>query len=346
VVAGWTIYYVLKGVTGQFAQLQDPDAAWKSFVAFIVNPVWPIVYHAIFIGLCIAIVHSGVRKGIERWCKYLMPALFLVMAAIIIRSLTLPGSGEGLTFLFRPDFSKLTTNAFIMALGQAFFSLSLGMGAMLTYGSYLNKKENLWKSALTVAGLDTGIALLAGIAIFPVVFAMGFDPAAGPELVFKVLPAVFSRMPGGIFIWGTLFFLLLAIAALTSGVSLLEVIIAYYVDENGSTRRKVSVWGGLVIFLIGVPCALSFGLLAEFTFFGRTIFDNLDYLATNILLPLGGLLCCLFVGWFWGMGPAIAELGDGSPEFHKKYYKIALTILVRYVAPVAIFLVFLDKILN
>jgi len=344
VVGGWTLAYVLKGLSGEFIQYGNPDVAWEKFLSFIQHPTRPIYFHGIFISLCVAIVYSGVRKGIERWCGILMKALFVLLIIIVVRSITLPGAKEGIIFFLRPDFSKITPQIFLVALGQAFFSLSLGMGAMITYGSYVSKSVNLWRSSLIVVFLDTTIALLAGFAIFPAVFSFGFDPAAGPGLIFRVLPAVFSQMPGGAYIWGSLFFLLLAIAALTSGVSLLEVITAYFIDQKGFQRHKVSIISGVVIFLLGVPCALSFGTAGQFQIFGFSIFDGLDKLTSNILLPLGGLCICLFVGWVWGIEHALHEIGSGASKFARGIKGQVWIFLVRYVAPIAVALVFLSSI--
>ncbi len=342
VVGGWTLAYILEGATGRFSQLSSPDLAWGNFLKFTGHPYWPIVFHGFFIALCVGTVHSGVRKGIERWCDILMPALFVLLLILIVRAVTLPGARAGVAFLLKPDFSKITTQAFLVALGHAFFSLSLGMGAMITYGSYVEKKENLWKATAWVAGLDTMVALLAGLAIFPAVFAIGFDPAVGPGLIFKVLPAVFARMPGGAYLWGTLFFVLLAIAALTSGFSLLEVVTAYFVDEKGYPRHKVSIIAGIAIFLLGIPCALSFGPMQDVKFFNRTVFDSLDFLTSNILLPLGGLLICIFAGWVWGVKPALEEANAGAEGMRcKAVLGAAWKFLVRYVSPVAVVLVFL-----
>jgi len=344
VVGGWTLAYVLKGLSGEFAGYSDPSVASSSFVAFVQHPVWPIYFHGIFIAMCVAIVFIGVRKGIERCCHILMRALFVLLLIIIVRSLTLPNAWEGVAFFLRPDFSKITANTFLVALGQAFFSLSLGMGAMITYGSYVSKGENLWSASVTIVILDTLVALLAGFAIFPAIFSFGFDPAAGPGLVFTVLPAVFAKLPGGAHVWGTLFFLLLSIAALTSGISLLEVVTAYYVDEKGYDRRKVSVLAGLVIFLIGIPCALSMDSSVQFNIFGLSLFDALEGLTSNILLPLGGLLICIFVGWKWGIRQAVQEISSGAPLFAKAFHSQVWGFLVRYVAPVAVALVFLSSI--
>ncbi len=344
VVGGWTLSYILKGLSGQFAQLTAPDLALSNFMGFVGHPVWPIVFHAAFIVLCIWIVHSGVRQGIERWCDILMPALFVLLVILIVRALTLPGAGEGVRFFLQPDFSKLSPKIFLVALGHAFFSMSLGMGAMITYSSYVQKKENLWKASLWVGGLDTLVAFLAGFAIFPAVFAMGFSPEGGPGLIFKVLPAVFAHMPGGTYLWGTLFFVLLAIAALTSGVSLLEVVTAYFIDEKGYARHKVSIVSGLVIFLLGIPCALSFGCMGGFKVFGKTFFDCLDYLASNILLPMGGLLICVFVGWFWGIRYALEEAHSGAEGVKEIVWGKIWGFLVRFLTPVAVLLVFLLKI--
>jgi NSS family neurotransmitter:Na+ symporter len=341
VVGGWTLAYILKGMSGEFAQYGSPDVAWQNFLSFTGDPLAPVVFSAVFIAFCAYAVYSGVRKGIERWCDVLMPALFIIIVAIMLRGLTLPGAIDGVKFFLKPDFSALTPKAFLIALGHAFFSLSLGMGAMITYGSYVDRQENLWKSAVLVSGLDTGISILAGLAIFPAVFAFGFDPAAGPGLVFKVLPAVFAKMPGGAFLWGTAFFVLLAIAALTSGMSLLEVVTAYFVDEKGYRRHVVAIGASLAIFLLSIPCALSFGLLSDVQFFGKTVFDVLDYLASNMFLPLGGLLICLFTAWRWGTEEALKEINAGSVGFSRVWWGRAWGLLVKFVSPVAVVLVLL-----
>ncbi len=261
VVAGWCLGYVWKALMGTFQNFHEPAQAAAHFEKTAALTRWAIGYHLLFMAICVGIVIGGVKRGIERASKILMPSLVLILILLVVRGITLEGASEGLTFLFKPDFSKIQGDTILVALGHAFFTLSLGMGAMITYGSYLSRKDNLVVSAFTVVLLDTVVALLAGIAIFTAVFAYGLEPAAGPGLIFHVLPAVFSEMPGGA-IFGLLFFLLLSIAAITSGISLLEVVTAYYVDDRGWSRTQATLTFGFVIFLLGVPSALSFGHLA------------------------------------------------------------------------------------
>lgn len=342
VVGGWTIAYTLKSLTGQIAQFTTPDSAWQEFLSFTAHPLWPLFFHAVFMVLCVAVVYGGVRKGIERVNDVLMPALFVILIAMIIRALTLPGAGAGVEFFLKPDFSKLTAKAWLIAIGHGFFTLSLGMGAMITYGSYVDRKTDLWSATLWIIFLDTAVSMMAGLAIFPVVFAMGADPAGGPGLIFKVLPAVFNKMPGGTYLWSTLFFFLLVIAALASGLSLLEVVTAHLVDK-GYDRKKTAVWAGFLIFLLGIPCSLSFGVLSEYKIFGRNFFDTLDYFAANILLPLGGLLVCVFVGWVWGSSHSFHEIASGSEEVHEHKHKWlkCWSFFVRYLTPLAMAVVFI-----
>ncbi len=306
-------------------------AGWE-FSEYTSHSVWPIISHLTFIALCVLVVIRGVKSGIERWNWILMPILFAIIILLVIRGVTLSGSVAGLKFLFLPDFSKLNGSVMLTALGHAFFTLSLGMGAMLTYGSYLGSKENLMKSALWIIVADTGVALLAGSAIFCAVFAMGFKPAGGPGLVFNVLPGIFAVMPGGLYV-GILFFLLLSIAALTSGVSLLEVVIAYFIDQRGWKRSRATVtWGG-VIFLLGIPSVYSFGLLKGVSVFGMTIFDFLDYLSFKYLLPLGGLSMVLFTIFRWGAGGLVDELrlGGGRLVVSKWVMNVLLVIAAVFV---------------
>ncbi len=289
-----------------------PKIAGQQFESYAIKSAWPLMTHAIFMVLCVLVVFKGIKGGIERWNRILMPTLFAIILLLVVRGLTLEGSEKGLAFLFAPDFSKLSDKkVWLTALGHAFFTLSLGMGCMLTYGSYLDRKVNLLKSALIVILLDTVIALLAGIAIFTAVFAMGFEPTQGPGLVFYVLPGMFAVMPGGWLI-GVLFFLLLAIAALTSGVSMLEVVTAYFIDEKGWSRKKATFIFAFGIFLLGVPAALSFGYLSEAQVFGKIIFDVYDYLVSKWMLPLGGLLLVLFTIFRWKPYRLLEELRHGN----------------------------------
>lgn len=338
VVAGWAVAYIFKSGAYMAADAETADV----FVSFITSPVTPIIWHAIFMAMCIGIVAIGIEKGIEKYSKILMPMLVLVLLVLIIRSITLPGAGKGLAFYLKPDFSKLSAEGILAALGQAFFTLSLGMGCMIVYGSYLKKDQDIPINSYYIAGADTLIAFLAGFAIFPAVFAFGLEPGAGPGLTFITLPAVFAAMgPLGHF-FGILFFFLLTIAALTSAISLLEVVSAYFIDEAKWNRKK-AVWiMGIIIFLLGVPSSLGQGVWSGVKIIGgRDILDSLDFLANNALLPLGGFLLCIFIGWSWGTNKATEEANIGA-----KSIKLGTTysFLIKYVIPIAIFIVFLSSV--
>ncbi len=331
VVAGWTIAYIVKMASG--ALVGGADELGAAFGGFISDPVQPIIYHALFMGLTIAVVLGGVHDGIERACKVLMPLLFILLLVLIGRAVTLPGAEKGLEFFLMPDFSKVTADTFNGALSQAFFSLSIGMGAMITYGSYLNKKENLGKSAIWVTSLDSGVAVLAGLLILPAVFAFGFDPAAGPGLTFITLPAVFAQMPGGTF-FGVLFFFLLTIAALTSAVSLLQPIVSYFSDEKGWNPKIAAVVAGVTIFVLGIPSSLSLGVWSDFHIIGEKGFlDSMDYVASNILLPVGGILISIFVGWVMADKMKEEVTNNGEKPFP---FLGAWLFICRFVAPVAV----------
>jgi NSS family neurotransmitter:Na+ symporter len=307
VVGGWTLAYVWIMATDGIAAAN----AGQVFDGFVSDAGRPILFHGLFMAATVAVVVGGVRGGIERCCRILFPALFLILLALIARSLTLPGALKGLEFFLAPDFSKITPAVLNAALSQAFFTLALGAGAMLTYGSYLSRKISVTRAAFWVTALDTGVALLAGLAILPAVFAFGFDPAEGPGLSFVTLPAVFAMMPGGAF-FGVLFFIMLALAALTSALSLLEVFVAYFVDEFGLSRRRVTIGGGLVAFALGVPASLSFGAWSGVEIFGANIFDAMNLLTINFLLPIGGIGMAVFVGWaIWPRAAAELPHQDG-----------------------------------
>lgn len=301
VVAGWTLAYLYESVTGLVNTFNTPEAAQHAFDDFVVNSGKVVFFHFLFALLCILVVSQGVKGGIERWSKVLMPTLFLLLLLLIGRSLTLPGAGAGMKFLFSPDFSKISGEVVLVAMGQAFYSLSLGMGVMITYGSYLDKKTDLFGSTATVAMLDMSIAILAGIAIFPAVFAMGLEPSSGAGLTYVALPLVFSKLPFGA-VLSSIFFLLLTIAALTSAISLLEVMVSFATDELKWVRSRATIIMAALAFLMGVPVALSFGVWKDVTIFGLNFFGLYDYLTANILLPLGGILIALFAGWAWHKG--------------------------------------------
>ena len=331
-VAGWTLEYIISSVTHRFAG-QTPDDLARNFENFLSNPLKPIAWQLVFMGLTALIVLAGIKKGIEKYTKLLMPVLLFLIILLCIRSVTLEGGKDGLAFLFKPDFSKVTGKTILFALGQAFFSLSLGMGALITYSSYFSKKENLASTAVEVAISDSVIAILAGVMIFPAVFAFGIEPGSGPSLVFITLPGIFQQMPGGDF-FGAVFFILLAVAALTSTISLLEVVVAFFSEELKISRKKATFIATASISVLGVFASLSFGPLDKFTIFGKSIFDLLDYTASNVLLPLGGFLIVLFVGWFAGKRIVKQELTNEG-ELKATYFP-AFVNIVKFVAPVAI----------
>ncbi|HMM69612.1 MAG TPA: sodium-dependent transporter, partial [Gudongella oleilytica] len=334
VVGGWATAYILKSFTGL---LSDPAAIGDMFGAFIGNPVEPLIWMAIFLAINIVIVAKGISGGIEKAGKILMPTLFVLLILIAIRSVTLPGAGAGLDFLFKPDWSVVNGGTFLAALGQAFFSLSLGMGCMITYGSYLSKSENLPSSALTVSLMDTSVALLAGVAIFPALFAFGMEPAAGPGLVFVVVPQIFAQMGGLGPIFSAIFFIALMVAALTSSVSLLEVVVAYLMDERGWARKKSVYLSGAIMVVTGILSSLSLGVMSGFTLFGVGAFDFFDILTDKIFLAIGGLILAVFVGWFMDKNELKAEItNNGTKEF--KLFE-AWYFMIKFVIPIAIAIV-------
>ncbi len=336
-VAGWTLEYISKSVTNAFAGKNESELNLM-FGNFISGTWRPLFWQLLFMIFTVWIVMAGIKKGIEKYTKVLMPLLVVIIIILCIRSLTLPGAGEGLAFLFRPDFSKLTTDAVLGALGQAFFSLSLGMGTLITYGSYIGKQYNLSGTVIQVSATDTIIAIMAGIAIFPAVFAFGIDPAEGPGLVFITLPNIFQQMPGGYF-FALVFFVLLAVAALTSSISVLEVVVAYFVEELHISRKRATMIAALMISVLGVFCTLSFGVMSEVTIFGLGFFNLMDFTASNLLLPLGGLFIVLFVGWVLGAERSRNEISNQG-TLRVGYFPVFM-FLVKFIAPFAITLVFI-----
>lgn len=340
VVGGWVINYMVKSVTGVL-NTADVDVLGGLFGGLITSTAEPLIYHGIFMITTLAIVMGGISGGIEKASKILMPALFAMMFIVMLRALTLEGAMEGVRFLLAPDFSAINGSVILAALGQVFFSLSLGMGCMITYGSYLSKDEDLVKSAIIIPFLDTGIAILAGLTILPAVFAFGFNPGEGPGLLFVTLPAVFSKMPLGSF-FAFIFFTLVFFAALTSAISLLEVTVSYMVDEFKWDRKKATFTMATIIFLVGAAASLGLGSWSHIKILGgRDIFDSLDFTASNILLPLGGMLMCIFIGWVWGLENAIKEASNEG----KLAFKLApyWAFLVKWIAPAAILVVFLQS---
>ena len=339
VVAGWTLEYMLQAVTGSLSD-KAPEAFAQDFKLFSTEIFRPILWTVTFIGLTHFIVVSGVKEGIERTSKVMMPILFLILLALCIRSVTLPNASEGLYFLFKPDFSKITSAVVLSAMGQAFFSLSIGMGCLITYSSYFSKDTKMQITALQVTILDTLVAVMAGIMIFPAVFSFGIAPTAGPELVFITLPNVFQQLPMGA-IWSLVFFLLLALAALTSTISLHEVATAYVHEEYQITRTKAAwfVSGGVMV--LGILSSLSIGIWKEYTLFGLTFFDLLDYLTAKIMLPFGGMLICIYLGNRVDRKILKEELTNkGTVPF---YFFNTYAFFMKYIAPIAIGMIFLNE---
>lgn len=338
VIAGWIISYIVRSITGGFKDI-PADGFAEFFETLVSNPIEPTICTLVVLVITAIIVISGVKGGIEKFSKVAMPILVLIIAILMIRSVTLPGAEKGLEFLFKPDFSKLTLNGVLEALGHSFYTLSLGMAIMVTYGSYIDKKENLVALSYKVAVADTIIALMAGVVIFPAVFAYGLEVGAGPSLIFITLPAVFKSMAFGRF-FELLFFVLVAIAAITSMVSLMETSVVFLVEQFNLERKKSACIVTLGLFILAIPSILSFGPISDFKLIGdRGVFDSLDFLTSNILLPLGGILVCLFVAWVWGAKNASNEISsDGAYEFKtRKLYEFA----VKYVAPLGILFIFL-----
>ncbi len=344
VVAGWATGYITEAIMNNFSLYNETASSGEHFNSLVSNPYWIIGYDILFMAVSMLIVYAGINKGIERGSKILMPMLFVLLLISMVRGLTLDGAQEGINFLLKPDWSQVTGNSVLIALGHAFFTLSLGMGAMMTYGSYMSEKDNIPNAALQIVFLDTLIALMAGVAIFTSVFATGLDPAGGPGLIFQTLPVVFSKMPGG-YIFAIFFFLLLTIAALTSAISLLEVVVSYFVDEKGYARHKAVLLFGTLAFAVSVPSALSFNYIADFKIAGLTFFDLMDFLASNIFLPLGGLLMSIFIAWRWGLNNAVSAIKKGADSlFDKHPYLINLWIFfLKYLSPILIFLVLLHS---
>lgn len=340
VVGGWIILYMVQAVIGNLSGLSESAYA-PLFNDFIANPIYAILFQFIFMAITIYVVAKGVQQGIERAGKIMMPALFISFLILIIRSLTLDGVGEGLHFFLYPDFSNMSSKTILFALGQSFFAISVGVSVMVTYSSYLSKNEDLPKSALMIVMMNLFISLLAGLAIFPAVFSFGFEPTEGPGLLFVVLPAVFNQMPFGVFFL-FIFLILFLFATLTSAFSMLEIIVAA-VTKQDRTKRKRTTWiTGILIFIVGIPSALSYGVLSDFTIFDKTIFDAADYLVSNILMPLGALLIALFAGFKIPRKVLLEEISDGA-SYAKKIFAIWL-IAIKYIAPIAIIIVFLDAI--
>ena len=342
VVAGWSLEFVYQSVMGEFVG-QSGEVITQNFDTFRFDTWRPYLWIVAFIVLTAGVLYAGVEKGIEKWSKVLMPMLFAIVVYLCVYSIFLPNSSAGYKFYFDFDFSKITANVIIAALGQAFFSLSLGMGAMMIYGSYIEKGTNLAKTSIQIASLDTLVAILAGLVVFPAVFSYGIDPAAGPQLVFITLPTVFAQMTGGYF-FSVFFFLLVAVAALTSTISILEVQIATVAEEFKMNRKLSLVLMSVVMLVVCSMCSYSLIPIEEgneLTLFGKSMFDICDILTSYIILPLGGLLIMLFLGWFYkkeDLHYILVVETKCSEGLFKIYY-----FFLRFIAPLLLLVVFLQQ---
>jgi NSS family neurotransmitter:Na+ symporter len=337
VIAGWTLAYVVKSASGVFAGA-SADAVGAEFGSFVGD--WRLIAlcHTIFMTSTVFVVARGVERGLEQAVRFMVPALLVLMFVLLGYSINSGYFGEGVAFMFTPDFEKLTWNSVLAALGQAFFTLSIGMGAVMAYGAYLPEETSITGASAAVVGADTAIAILAGLAIFPLVFANNLDPAEGPGLVFDTLPLAFGQMAGGAF-FSTIFFVLLAFAAWTSAIGLMEPAVAWIVEHFNRTRAQAAVMTGLLIWLLGFGSVLSFNVLAEFKFLAGTIFDNVDYLTSNIMLPLGGFLIVVFAGWVMCRNSTSDELGSSGTWFR------VWRFLARFLAPIGILFVLANAVL-
>ncbi len=337
VVCGWIVEYLIKSLSGGL-QAGSPEEFNAMFGEFVSNPYRGVLWTVLFLLANFLVLRRGLKKGIERLANVMMPLLFVLLLVFCINSLMQPGAMQGLKFLFSPDFSAITPRVAIGAMGQAFFSLSLGLSCLLTYASYFKDDYSLVKNAGTVAVLDTLVAVLAGVMIFPAVFSYGMTPEAGPKLIFEVLPAIFQQMPGGS-VLAVLFFFLLFMASITSTISMSEISISYFSEELDMSRNSASLLNTCIAIVLGSLCALSFGVLGDFKIFDMTLFDLFDYVSSNVLLPLGGIFFSVFVGWVLDRSIVVDELSN-----HGKLKVRVVTPLIfalRYVAPVAIVIVFL-----
>jgi neurotransmitter:Na+ symporter, NSS family len=344
VIAGWALAYIFRTADGTFTGA-TADGVGSIFTELVSDPERLLAWHTIFMGLTLIVVARGVRSGLEKAVRYMMPALFVILLVMVGYAMDTDAFARGLSFLFTPDFSKLHWSSVLVALGHAFFTLSLGMGAIMVYGSYLPKKTSIVKTSIIIAGMDTLVALLAGMAIFPIVFANGLEPGSGPGLIFQTLPIAFGHMPGGAF-FGTLFFILLAFAAWSSAISLIEPAVAWLVENHGFSRVSATVWSGLGSWLLGLCSIFSFNIWSDVTplsfitkFEHKTIFDLLDGLTANIMLPLGGLLIAIFAAWQMRRSTCQDELELRDGILFKSWY-----FLIRFISPVAVVIVFLNAI--
>ena len=340
VVCGWIVEYLVLALSGELSG-HSPEEYSLMFATFSSHPWRPVLWTVLFLLLNHLVLRRGLKGGIERLSNMLMPVLFVILLIFCIHSLMLPGAGRGLRFMFEPRLSDITPTVAVKAMGQAFFSLSLGLSCLLTYASYFKNSDSLVRNATIIALLDTLVAVLAGMMIFPAVFSYGMEPEAGPKLIFEVLPVIFQQMPFGI-VWAVLLFLLLFVASITSTISMSEISIAFFQEEHGLSRDKATAVSTGVALVFGTLCALSFGPLSSMTVFGMTLFSLFDYVSSNVLLPVGGIFFSVFVGWVLDRRMVENELTNGG-TLSVRTMRL-LIFLMRYVAPVAIAVVFFSLI--
>lgn len=342
-VAGWVLGYLFEAIQGNISSFSSTEQVAAHHLSLMNNPLWGLGFHFCFIAICIGILYLGVRNGIEKGSKIMMPLLFIVLLFLVINGLLMPKATLGLEFLLKPNWSLITPTAILIALGQSFFTLSIGQGTLVTYGSYLKPDDNLVKSCYPVIIMDTLVSLLSAIAVFTIVFAVDLQPDQGPGLIFHTLPWVFSHVPGGHFL-AIMFFLLVVLAATTSEISAMEPTIAYLVDEWGWKRKKAVLICGGGAFLLGIPSALSTSVLANSRWHGMTFLDLADFAANSILIPVGGFLAVILVGWIWGVEKSINNLKSGSSDFFDRHHWLIryFWFCFKYSAPLLIMLVFLN----
>lgn len=343
VICGWTLGYLLDALGGSLTHFKTIEESRNYFLSLVGSPIWAIATHFGFMFISTLILFVGVKKGIEAWNKILMPMLFIILIALVWNGLSMKGASEGIRFLFTPDWKSLTPQTVIMALGQAFFGLSIGQGTMVTYGSYLSKRENIPSMGIPIACAVTLVSLLAGIAIFTIVFTVGAQPTDGTNLMFQTLPMAFSKIPGG-YIFSVLFFFLIFLAGLTSQISAMEPLISYFMDTKKMQRHKAVLYCGIGAFVLGIPSALAFSTWKGYTLFGYNFFDAISNFAINILVPFGGLASVLLIGWRWGLKNAFEHLHEGSGEIYRSYPIISryLKFSIKFLSPIVIVIILLN----
>lgn len=335
VIAGWSMAYIFKINSALFERI-DAENSTRFFNEFKSSPEFLFIWHSLFMAATMVIVSRGVSGGIERGTRFMMPALLVMLVLLDVYAMSSGGFGSGFAFLFNPDFSKLSSAGVLTAMGQAFFSLGLGMGSIMVYGSYLPSHISIARSSVFVASADTIIALMAGLAIFPIVFANGLEPTMGPGLIFQTLPIAFGQMSGGSW-FGMLFFVLVFFAALTSSIALIEPAVAWLSENLGLSRKRASLYSGAACWLLGLGTVFSFNIWSEVRWFDKTLFELVDFLTANIMLPVGGAMVALFAGWVMSRQVSEAELEMKDDRAYRLW-----RFLICYVAPIGVAMVFLD----